>query len=413
MLHPGEQRWAQRLAKAQTAKDELVKLIGLINVLNGISARESSLRVATGLMVQNLITYLDLRHCLFYLGHGPNLDLMACSGQGDSAHYASMIEARLGEGSTYACQVEDQGVTYPVHCLPVNSGGEHLGTVVLVLERELDFKGRRELRLVSDAITPVLETFMLRIQVHEANQKLRQALKRSSRGFVKVKQEKLKAQACVEGLMDRAGSPLFITNRQGRLVRFNLDLERLLGWEREYLQAKCLSDFFSDPSLWEDLSARSSHSPDAACQETVELVVQAGHILQAQMDLTPVFCGEKCSGFLGQFRPTQSQVSSSQQALTWEESLALADVSEEMVNEMNELLMAMQSNVQLLMHYELDGQVRKRLELLENMSMDGARAVRRVQKGVDRVRDRCRKSAALRTLWGDIDSAVKPEISAV
>jgi tRNA U55 pseudouridine synthase TruB len=145
----------------------------------------------------------------------------------------------------------------------------------------------------------------------------------------------------------------------------------------------------------------------------VELVVQAGHILQAQMDLTPVFCGEKCSGFLGQFRPTQSQVSSSQQALTWEESLALADVSEEMVNEMNELLMAMQSNVQLLMHYELDGQVRKRLELLENMSMDGARAVRRVQKGVDRVRDRCRKSAALRTLWGDTDSAVKPEISAV
>jgi hypothetical protein len=67
MLPPAEKKWASRLAEVSRYKDELVRLLGLINVLNLITARESSLETGAASVVKNLTNYLLLDYCAFYV----------------------------------------------------------------------------------------------------------------------------------------------------------------------------------------------------------------------------------------------------------------------------------------------------------------------------------------------------------
>ena len=69
-LEASQLKWVRRLTRTQGAKEELIKLLGLINLVCGLTAREASLSVAAAYITQRLANYLLLEHCsLFIIDH--------------------------------------------------------------------------------------------------------------------------------------------------------------------------------------------------------------------------------------------------------------------------------------------------------------------------------------------------------
>jgi hypothetical protein len=85
-----EQRWAERLANAQLARDELVRLLGLVSNLNQVASRESSLHTGAKIIVKRLALHLNLSYCGLFVRENGSFSLAAFFGGIAPAPYGQM-----------------------------------------------------------------------------------------------------------------------------------------------------------------------------------------------------------------------------------------------------------------------------------------------------------------------------------
>lgn len=397
-LHPREQIWARRLAEAQSAKNELVRLLGLLNVLNNVTAREESLEVGAKSIALNLVSYLNLQFCGFYVLREKNYRLLAYSGEYPPIKLMNLIEAKIQKGVFFAQDQEAASGFEQVFCLPILNSQKHLGALTLLPQHRLKAKEKQHLRLAIEAIGPVLETFLLRNQLHHLNHQLGQLASRSLQKVSAFKRKNKQNQAYVENLLQSNPDPLFIIDTNGRLVRSNAALERLLGWNENYLKGKYLKKFLAHPTDWASVSGLLAQNDSLVEQEMV-LKVHCGINVKARLFLAPLFSGKKMTGAIGRLRQAMESQPDTHSPVTMEEAMSLAHLSGQAIDHINGLLTAFRCHLQLLLLQDVLPPVRERLELLESLTQDQSGMIHKVQLCVDEIAQKCRKATSRNQLW--------------
>ncbi len=398
-LTPREERWARRLAEAQAANEELVRLVGLMRELHAIAGRENGLKRGAQAMADALVRSLDLEYCGFYLFQDGDCLLGAQSGLDPSPALAELFRQRVQGGGTFAGgQAGSPGDSHLL-CLPLGNGQERLGGLAMVLRQAPDVRSQRHLAAVNEAVAPVLEAFILRGRLQELNQALRAQAQRSSLGMAELDRNHLETEACLRGLMAHDPDPLFVMDRDGRLMRLNPAMEQLLGWSRDHLLGRRLADFLADPADWAKLEGLLENAQGPVERE-VPILVQCGERLSAQLSLRPFFGGQGRVGAMGRLCRSDGEATRPGGYLAVDEVRALAELTGEAVNHTNNLLTALRAHLQLLLFHDLAPEARHRLEMLEHLAEEGRGVMHRVQGGFDELERRCREVSAQGQLWG-------------
>ena len=397
-LSPGEERWARRLSQAQGARDELVRLLGLLRILGGIATSCEGLEEGAGAITRHLVNYLGLEYCGFYVRLGGVEVLKASHGQAPSPEIGELLAEKVAAGSTFAGQAREDGGQSQVACLPLPGASERLGGLAMILGRPLDPRQRRHLAMVAEAVAPVLETFLLRGSLQDFNLRLRQETQRATEGLAELDRAHQEAEACLDGLLAVDPEPMFVADPQGRLQRLNPAMEGLLGWPRDHLLGRRLADFFAQPEHWEQVSGWLAQGhEELACQ--VPLVVQCGTVMPAQLSLRRLAPGGQMAGSMGRLTQVPDDPPQASGWFSAREVEELARLCGETGHQVSNLLAALRAHLQLALLRDLDPELRRRLELLESLAEDSNGVNRQTHEFVERLRQRCRLAEARSQLW--------------
>jgi hypothetical protein len=384
-----EQRWAKRLARAQCDRDEHIRLLGLISNLNQVVARESSMHKGARAIVRRMGLHLNLSYCALFIRDGNNLTLAAFYGEHPKPRLASWIRSKVEKGVTYSGYFEDSSAE-KLTCLPVFNGEAHIGSMAVLSRYELDGEQQRQFKLAVDTVLPVLQTFLLRNQIKQMSVTLP--------GHDQLEQAEQplpgKAPASIMGDM----VPQFVLDAGGSLLRFNSALERLVGLPNENMVGMSLGAFFVDPKQWDGMMANLGNSRDLVEQD-VMLLVQAGWEVPARVSLTPIYYGSDLIGIAGYLAKSVSSQVSKVPLVSLEEAGALIETTGEAIDHMNDLLTVFRSHVQMMLLMDIPMDIRKRLELMEDATMESGMKVRRAQVCVDKISDKCRTVMAENAIW--------------
>ena len=156
------QKRAERLALAQNARDELVRLLGLINTLNNIVSNEASLQAGARKIVATLANYLNLMYCGLYIKTSQEAKLEAFSGQAPQEDLAEWLLLKVQEGITFSTRLREFEDRARLNCMPIFNGETQMGAMAIISPYQMDEANQRHFKLVMDSVTPVIETFLLR-----------------------------------------------------------------------------------------------------------------------------------------------------------------------------------------------------------------------------------------------------------
>ncbi|MBI4798175.1 MAG: PAS domain-containing protein [Desulfarculus sp.] len=397
-LDPAGQRWARRLAQTQAARDELVRLLGLLRILGGIATGSDSLRDGAQAITRHLVNYLGLEYCGFYVRLDGAEALTASHGQPPSPAIAALMEDKIRAGATFSGWLGQEHGQGQLACLPLLGTSERLGGLAMVLGQGLAPRQRRHLAMVAEAVAPVLENFILRGRLQEFNHSLRQESRRNALTLAELDQAHQETEACLSGLMSHDPEPLFIMDGRGRLVRCNPALEGLLGWSRDHLLGRSLAEFFAQPQDWEQIS-RSLEQGLPAVDRQLPLVVQCGTRVPARLCLRRFFRSGQAAGTLGRLHRVEAAGHLEGGVLTPQELEELASRCGEVGNQVNNLLAALRAHLQLALLQDLTPPLRQRLEVLELLAEDSKGVTRQVRQLVEHLGQRRRQVAAQAQLW--------------
>ncbi|MBI5521895.1 MAG: PAS domain-containing protein [Desulfarculus sp.] len=398
-LDPAGQRWARRLAQTQAARDELVRLLGLLRILGGIATGSDSLEGGAQAIARHLVNYLGLEYCGFYVRLDGAETLTASHGQPPSPAIAALLEEKIRAGATFSGWLGQDHGQGQLACLPLLGTSGRLGGLAMVLGQGLAPRQRRHLAMVAEAVAPVLENFILRGRLQEFNHSLRQESRRNALTLAELDQAHQETEACLSGLLAHDPEPLFILDSRGRLLRCNPALEGLLGWSRDHLLGRRLAEFFAQPQDWEQISRSLDEGlPAVDCQ--LPLVVQCGTRVPARLCLWAFFRGQQAAGTLGRLSPVPATGPREGGVLLPEELEALALHCGEVGNQVNNLLAALRAHLQLaLLRQDLSPPLRQRLEILELLAEDSKGVTRQVRQLAEHLDHLCRQTSDQAQLW--------------
>ena len=400
MLHKtNPQHWAERLALAQNARDELVRLLGVVNNLNNIVSSEASLREGSRKIVSTLAAYLNLLFCGLYIKRAAHLHLEAYSGQEPQAEMSHQILSHVNQGTSFCSQINEYDDEAWLHCLPIFNGETHMGAMAIISPYQFDDPAQRHFKLAIDSITPVVETFLLRGD----NMSPEQNLARPARSltFPPTPMQAALAQPASEELGSETGpghTPQFVLDANGSLIRFNPALEKLVGLSRSRLTGYSLSSLFERPQEYEEIfSEMLDHRVEI--EREVTLKVQAGWKIQARVTLIPIYYGSNLISISGHLEHPGQRNSAEHPLVPLPEAEELIYLSGEAIDRMNNMLTVFRNQAQLLLLKELPLEVRSRLEELEKLTMENSRVVRRAQHCVAGLSEKCRRIIGEFDLW--------------
>jgi PAS domain-containing protein len=313
-----------------------------------------------------------------------------CSGVPLSSELTQRLEQQMLLGVPNATQIHDALGSYHLACAPLRNQRGLLAVLGLILRQELDQVQLRHLSLAMQACLPMLENILVRERLDQAQAQLEQLA-----GQVHDHQQDALTlsrvqEASLAALMDLQSEPLFVADAQGRLIRHNSALARLLGREGQALEGLCLSQFLGG------LEPGEVCGPDAS--RLVDLRVQCGGEIQARLRTVPLDLEGVASAWLGRLTPEAAGLDREVAPSPDPDSSHLAG---EVVNQANNLLMALHSQVELILLLDLPQEPRRRLEALEALARDGGEAMGRLRDYAERLRSRGRLRDSLSQLWGD------------
>jgi PAS domain S-box-containing protein len=397
-LSPAEERWARRLSQVQGARDELVRLLGLLRILGSIATRSEGLEEGAEAITRHLVNYLGLEYCGFYVRLGGVEALKASHGQTPSPEVSALLGEKVATGSTFAGRLDQGEEQSQLACLPLLGASERLGGLAMILGHALDPRQRRHLTMVAEAVAPVLETFLLRGRLQDFNHTLRQETRRATQSLAELDRAHQEAEACLGGLLAVDPEPLFVVDPGGCLQRLNPALESLLGWSRDHLLGRRLADFFARPADWEQVSHwLEQGQEEVACE--LPLLVQCGTVLPARLCLRQFSRGGQLAGTMGRLTRVPETAPQASGWLAAQEVEELTRLCGEAGNRVNNLLAALRAHLQLALLQDMDPELRQRLELLEDLAEDSKGVTRQAQEFVEHLRQKCRTAAARGQLW--------------
>lgn len=408
MLSPAEERWARRLAQAQSAREELVRLLGLLRDLGRVATRSEGLEDGAAAISRHLVEYLNLEYCGFFVRQGGMEVLKAQHGQAPSPEVSDLLLQRVAGGGTFAGPVDSAAGHSQLACLPLMGASERLGGLAMILGHALDPRQRRHLTMVAEAVAPVLETFLLRGRLQDFNHNLRQETRRATQSLAELDRAHQEAEACLSGLLAVDPEPLFVVDHHGFLQRLNPALESLLGWSRDNLLGRRLADFFAEPADWEQASQGLEQGSREVVRE-VPLLVQCGTVLPARLYLRSLPRRGQMAGSMGRLTRAPEPPP---QAGGWVSAAELEELTRlcaESGNQVNNLLGALRAHLQLALLRDMDPALRQRLELLESLAEDSRGVTRQAHELVEQLRQGCRRAAARGRLWPSEGQAALPE----
>ena len=390
MLPPEQERWARRLAESQTQRDELVRLLGLLAQLGVAAGRHLDPDLAAREVTDLLLNYLQADYCSLMLADGAGgLRPAARSGMTLATELSSRLEEQMGLGAPSATQIDDALGSYHLVCAPLRNPRELLAVLGLILRQELGPVQLRHLGLAMQACLPMLENILVRERLKEARARLEQ-LSGQVQGRLRDALDHSRVQeASLAALLNMQSEPLFVADAQGRLIRHNAALARLLGREGQALEGLSLGQFLGG------LESTISADPDAT--HLVDLQVQCGGRIPARLRAVPLDLEGGTAAWLGRLTPENPDPMTDQAPAPEQESSQLVG---EVVNQANNLLMALHSQLELILLLELPSEPRRRLETLETLARDGGEAMGRLLEYAERLRSRGRLRDSLSQLWG-------------
>ena len=406
-LGPREKIWAQRLVEVQKDREELIRLLGLLNQLAGIGAREDSLDRAANHICANLANYLMLDYCALYVHQDQQWRLAGFSGQSLPPQAGRLVLDKVTSGNACNEPMSVAGGSRRLLCLPLKSSTRHLGGLAIIPGPELDQRDRRHLRLVVDAVIPVLETFLLRANAHRLNLHLEIKADRRKRGLQELLRHNLHAETCLEQALAVSRDPLFLVDRAGCLVRFNSPLARLLGWDDDDLYGRYLPGFFADPRQWDELQ-RLLRLDGEIRQYWVKLSVHSGRQLDTLLFLHSLFSGQELVGCLGRFQRPPELEEAPPFMVPLPEAKGLVQLCGEVLDQVGDLLAGVRSHLELLLLGDLDPKLRQRLALLEATTHDHGDALERLSRRLERVSLRCGRVESQAKCWGEASQKDSP-----
>lgn len=390
ILPPEQQRWARRLAESQTQRDELVRLLGLLAQLGVAAGRHLDANLAAKEVTDLLLNYLQADYCCLMLSDGEDgLRPAACSGVPMGSDLALRLEQQMLLGAPNAIQIHDALGSYHLVCAPLRNQRELLAVLGLILRQELDQVQLRHLSLAMQACLPMLENILVRERLNEAQAQLEHLSGHVHDHLQDALKLSRVQEASLAALMDLQSEPLFVADAQGRLIRHNSALARLLGREGQALEGLSLSQFLGG------LEPSEVCGPDAS--RPVELRVQCGGEIPARLRAVPLDLEGMAAAWLGRLTPDEDGLDPEAAAGPDLDSSRLAG---DVVNQANNLLMALHSQVELILLLDLPQEPRRRLEALEALARDGGEAMGRLRDYAERLRNRGRLRDSLSQLWG-------------
>lgn len=398
MLDPIEQKWAQRLAEVQGEREELIRLLGLINQISGITVRSGSLQAAARDICTNLANHLILDYCAFYVSYKDKFLLAGKNSQEIPDELADLIIEKIQEEPPYSQRLENGYGGRLLICLPISGQGQRMGVLAIMPARELGQRDLRHLRLAGDAIVPVLETFLLRNQLQESNRELNQAAMLTRRGLEKFRRLNLHSQDFLEKLLQHSPHPVFLADSQGRLIRHNPALELLLGRDGANLAGQSLAPFFSRTDDWRLVQDAASQCREILGRK-VKLSVHFGHELMARLSLIPIDQDGAPATAMGVLQKEEVSPRADGGMMPLDELNELAASCRQAMGSVNDMLASMRANLQMILMADLDRELRPRLELLESITHDQGGAMTNLERCLERIEDRGRKANGKWRCW--------------
>lgn len=190
-----------------------------------------------------------------------------------------------------------------------------------------------------------------------------------------------------EQAVNRIPQGLCLLDGEGKVIRLNRSIERMVGLGEEALLGRSPSVFFKQPRAFEELLAGASRSDERALAD-VPILNRAGDMCTADIHLLKLggAAGETV-GFLLVVNDVTQKKAMVEKVLRTEKLAAIGTMAGGVSHDFNNLLMAILGHVQLLLHAVTDEETRRRLQNLEKAVHDGAHTVRRLQKFTERDRE--------------------------
>ena len=397
-LDAKEMAWAKMAARVQKSREELIGVIGLVNLINTSANREASLPLAVEAILSKMTNFFLLEYCCLFAQIEDEFKIVASRGGSPPSWLENEIE-KLALSPTAAAQT----MSLPhgrrmVLSLPLAGGDRRLGSLVLIPVREPEEKDRRHYRLAADALASAMENFLLREKLAGLGKLLETSFRNHQSGIMELKQQNSRNQAFLENLMRQAPVPVFLLDGAGRLLRFNKALEHLLGWEGDKLTGRGLESFFPQPEDRRAVS-RTLKGESAPGDKMAVLKVQDGRRLNICLSLICLDSGKGEPDFLGSIRPASQGAAKESTAQILAEAESLYQCSLEAAGENMETMASIRTGLQVLLLRDLDPELKRRLAMLEELTHDAGQVMASLRKAMDNFRSLSHRRKAEKDLW--------------
>ena len=397
-LDAKELAWAKMAARVQKSREELIGLLGLINLINTSASRDVSIPFAAKPILEKMTNFFLLDYCCLFAQIEDELVCVASFGAAPPSWLSAEIEKLALSPTTAAETMSLPHGRRTVLAMPLSSRDRRLGSLVLVPVSEPEEKDRRHYRLAADALIPTMENLLLREKLNGTAKLLEASFRNQQSGIMKLKQQSLRNQAFWDSLLLKAPLPVFLLDMSGRLLLFNHALERLVGWEGDRLAGRSLEGFLPKPEDWLAVS-RTLKGECAPGESFVEIKVHDGRRLKVCLSLISLDDAGKNRDFLGSMQPASISGVDAITDQTLDKAEELYNCSVRAAGETMESMASIRTGLQVLLLRDLEPDLKHRLAMLEELTHDAGQVMSALRKALDEYRGSNHRRRADRELW--------------
>lgn len=180
-------------------------------------------------------------------------------------------------------------------------------------------------------------------------------------------------------LIEHANDAIFALSPEGRFVWFNKQLTQLSGYSREEIFSSDFRRFLPDTDV--KLAIERFAKVLAGEAQTFEMhgIKKAGETRLLLTTYTPIYDKERVTSVLCIARDITAERTASERAAQADKLRALGQLASGVAHNFNNILAAILGHAQLIKRDSTDERLKRRIEIIEKATLDGAQTVKRIQ----------------------------------
>lgn len=312
-----------------------------------------------------------------------NLDLSFKKGEGiawkvfETQEAIFINDVTLEDDSVFR-KMKSKVTIKTIACLPLKTFGVlNLSTSYV---KEISQQRRRELILLAQIISGLLETTAMKERLDKSHEYLQQVVEDRTKELQNANIEISQTLVQLENIISTAPQGICIIDESGKIQKLNPSLLRLTGFSKEDLHGKDPAILFPAQDSYTELRMQQLRQGVTNLTETL-IIRKNGSVFDAEVFLHSL--GTQDGGKIQQtmliIHDISEQKEAAEKLMVAEKHKALMVIAGGIAHKFNNLLTSILGNVQLLERTIDDTRSQKRLKNIEHSVMDGAQAVRRLQ----------------------------------